>query len=138
MSRCACGSCCCGSEPADFAGLCSNALPEFATASANYRINFLSSVNATLERLITVLRPTVDSFNLTFDVLGSHANIDNNVVRFNVLPTTAHEPAPLTPATGPAWKLMAGTTRHIWEGAVVTPSGMIGASSRLVCHVERC
>ncbi|BGP73000.1 hypothetical protein NBRC10513v2_006404 [Rhodotorula toruloides] len=102
-----------------------NALPEFATASANYRINFLSSVNATLERLITVLRPTVESFNLTFDVLGSHADIDNNVVRFSVLPTTAHEPAPLTPTNDAAWGLMAGTTRHIWEGAVVTPSGMI-------------
>ncbi|BGP34581.1 hypothetical protein JCM10296v2_006403 [Rhodotorula toruloides] len=110
-----------------------NALPEFATASANYRINFLSSVNATLERLITVLRPTVESFNLTFDTLGSHADIDNNVVRFSVLPTTAHEPAPLTPTSGPTWELLAGTTRHIWEGAVVTPSGMIGGTDTKHC-----
>ncbi|GAA5996034.1 Gly-Xaa carboxypeptidase [Rhodotorula paludigena] len=102
-----------------------NALPEYASASVNYRIDFLSSVNATLERINSVVEPVVKSLGLNFSSYGSHADIGNNVVRLSVIEGSGIEPAPLTPTEGPAWDLMAGTTRHIWKDAVVTPSGMV-------------
>ncbi|CEQ42341.1 SPOSA6832_04155 [Sporobolomyces salmonicolor] len=101
-----------------------NALPEYTTASINYRIDFLSSVNATLSRIASVLSPVISSLNLTFDAYGTHPDIENNVVRLSVVEGSEIEPAPLTPTEGEAWDLMAGTTRGIWEGAVVAPSGM--------------
>jgi len=117
----------------------SNALPEYASASVNYRIDFLSSVNETLEHISSILAPVVAGLNLTFSSYGSHDKADNNVVRLSVVESSAIEPAPLTPTAGDAWDLMAGTTRHIWEGAVVAPSGMVGASPLLffLCVRER-
>ncbi|GAA5860767.1 hypothetical protein JCM1840_001956 [Sporobolomyces johnsonii] len=106
-------------------GIKINALPEYATASINYRIDFLSSVNATLSRIASVLSPVVSSLNLTFDAYGTHPDVENNVVRLSVVEGSEIEPAPLTPTEGDAWDLMAGTTRGIWEGAVVAPSGMV-------------
>lgn len=104
----------------------SNALPEYASASINYRIDFLSSVNATLSRLLSILAPTVKGFNLTFDAYGSHSDIENDVVRLQVIEGSQIEPAPITPTEGTAWTLMAGTTRHVWKDAIVGPSGMVG------------
>ncbi|BGP00603.1 hypothetical protein JCM10021v2_004291 [Rhodotorula toruloides] len=102
-----------------------NALPEYASASINYRIDFLSSVNATLSRLLSILAPTVKGFNLTFDAYGSHSDIENDVVRLQVIEGSQIEPAPITPTEGTAWTLMAGTTRHVWKDAIVGPSGMV-------------
>ncbi|TNY18491.1 hypothetical protein DMC30DRAFT_51975 [Rhodotorula diobovata] len=102
-----------------------NALPEYAAASVNYRIDFLSTVNETLERISSILEPVVAALNLTFSAYGSHKDVDNNVVRLSMVDTSAIESAPLTPTDGGAWDLMTGTTRHIWPGAVVAPSGMI-------------
>ncbi|BGP42648.1 hypothetical protein JCM10449v2_006660 [Rhodotorula kratochvilovae] len=102
-----------------------NALPEYASAAVNYRIDFQSTVNDTLERISSILKPVVADLNLTFSAYGSHGDVDNNVVRLSMVGTSAIEPAPLTPTEGDAWDLMAGTTRHIWEGAVVAPSGMV-------------
>lgn len=104
----------------------SNALPEYASASINYRIDFLSSVNATLSRLSSILAPTVKRFNLTFDAYGSHSDVENDVVRLQVIEGSEIEPAPITPTEGKAWELMAGTTRHVWKDAIVGPSGMVG------------
>ena len=105
-----------------------NALPEYASAFINYRIDFQSSVNETLEHIASILEPVVAPLSLVFAPFGSHPEVDNNVVRLSMFGTSGIEPAPLTPTEGPVWELMAGTTRHVWPGAVVAPSGMIGAS----------
>ncbi|ORY76000.1 vacuole protein [Leucosporidium creatinivorum] len=104
-------------------GIKVNALPELSTASANYRIDFLSSVNETLTRLTSILAPVVASLEMTLDAFGSHAEATNNVVRLRS--RAALEPAPLTPSHGPAFELMSGTVKHVFEGAIVAPSGMI-------------
>ncbi|GAA5821772.1 hypothetical protein JCM11251_001018 [Rhodosporidiobolus azoricus] len=102
-----------------------NALPELASASVNYRISFLSSVNATLTRISSILEPVVHSLNLTFSSYGSHSDVENNVVRLSMIGDSGIEPAPLTPAEGPAWELMAGTTKKLWPEAIIAPSAMI-------------
>ncbi|KAL8277506.1 hypothetical protein RQP46_010061 [Phenoliferia psychrophenolica] len=102
-----------------------NALPEFSSATVNYRIDFLSSTAETFDRIRAVLAPVVKSLNLTFSVDGSHADVTNRVVRLNIVPASDLEPAPLTPAFGSAFDLMGSTVRHVFEGAIVAPSGMI-------------
>ena len=93
----------------------------------NYRIDFLSSTAETFERIEAILAPVVKSLNLTFSVKGSHADVTNRVVRLNIVPNSDLEPAPLTPASGSAFDLMGSTVRHVFDGAIVAPSGMIGA-----------
>lgn len=47
-------------------------------------------------------------------------------MRLQVIEGSEIEPAPITPTEGAAWQLMSGTTRHIWQDAIVSPSGMVG------------
>ncbi|GAA6016815.1 hypothetical protein JCM10207_003261 [Rhodosporidiobolus poonsookiae] len=101
-----------------------NALPEYVKASVNYRIDFLSSVNVTLQHISSVLEPVVRSLNLTFDAYGSASHADNNVVRLSVVGKSEIEPAPITPTEGPAWDLTAGTARHVWPESIAVPTGM--------------
>lgn len=106
----------------------SNALPESATASINYRIEFSSSVDETTDRIRSILEPAVHKLNLTFDAYGSHSDAKQNVVRLSVIEGSEIEPAPQTPTKGTVWELIAGTTRHIWHDAIATPTGMMGES----------
>ncbi|KAM0754519.1 carboxypeptidase S [Meredithblackwellia eburnea MCA 4105] len=107
------------------AGVKVNALPELSSAKVNYRIDFLESVESEFKRITSILEPVVSSLNLTFSVQGSHASVANNVVRLDIDGEGGLEPAPLTPSKGLAFDLMGSTVRHIWEDAVVAPSGMI-------------
>ncbi|GAA6064215.1 hypothetical protein JCM10212_003824 [Sporobolomyces blumeae] len=114
-----------------------NALPEYASATINYRIDFLSSVNETLSRIAHVLHPVAKNLNVTFSAFDSSSSPDSLEpstmmkgqdsvsVKLSVVEGSEIEPAPLTPTVGPAWELMAGTARHVFKGAVVAPSGMI-------------
>ncbi|GAA5938633.1 M20 family metallopeptidase [Sporobolomyces koalae] len=104
-------------------GIKMNALPEYTSANVNYRIDFLSSVNATLTHAATVLAPIVSSFNLTFDAFGTNPGVRENVVRLTT--TDAIEPAPISPTHGEAWDFVAGTARQVFDNAIVGPSGMI-------------
>ncbi|GAA6011066.1 hypothetical protein JCM11491_005925 [Sporobolomyces phaffii] len=105
-----------------------NALPEYSQATINYRIDFLSSLNATQTRIASILAPVAAKLNLTFSAFDDDSLVaapSTNHVRLSVRPGSEIEPAPLTPTSGPAWDLMAGTARHIFPGSVVAPSGMI-------------
>ncbi|KAK4688939.1 Gly-Xaa carboxypeptidase, partial [Tremellales sp. Uapishka_1] len=105
-------------------GIKYNALPELVTSITNYRIDFLDSSTQVLDSLIKLLRPVVESMNMTFSALGSHPDLDTNVVKLDVFGRIL-EPAPITPDNGPAFELMAGTIKHLFPGTVVAPSGMI-------------
>lgn len=105
-----------------------NALPEYVTSTTNYRIDFLSSVSSTLSHISSILTPVVSSLNMTFDAYGSHPNTTNGVVRLKMVKGSEIEPAPITPAEGEAWELMSGTVKHVFDGAIVAPSAMIGES----------
>jgi Gly-Xaa carboxypeptidase len=101
-----------------------NALPEFTSANVNYRIDFLSSVNETLQHAVDVLTPVVSSFNLTFDAFGTNPDVKENVVRLST--EDAIEPAPISPTHGESWDFVSGTARQVFDNAIVGPSGMIG------------
>ncbi|GAA5829218.1 hypothetical protein JCM3766R1_001022 [Sporobolomyces carnicolor] len=103
-----------------------NALPEYSKATINYRIDFLSSVNETLARIASILSPVVSSLNMTFSAFDEKSESPrNNHVNLSVSPGSKIEPAPLTPTSGDAWDLMAGTARKVFPDAIVAPSGMI-------------
>ncbi|KAK4046897.1 hypothetical protein OIO90_006405 [Microbotryomycetes sp. JL221] len=120
-------------------GIKINALPEFTTASINYRIDFKSSVNSTLKHIQKVIEPVVvKKFNFTFkgfdevDHLSNHNKpsdgdeaFGQGKVRLETIGDSALEPAPITQPTGDAFKIMSGTIKHVFEGAIVAPSGMI-------------
>jgi len=107
----------------------SNALPEYSTATINYRIDFLSSVNETLSRISSILSPIASSLNLTFSAYSTNSDLTAppaNHVRLSVVQGSEIEPAPLTPTEGEVWELMSGTARHVFNGSIVAPSAMIG------------
>lgn len=109
-----------------------NAIPERASATANYRIEFTSSVQETVDHVVGVLRPIIEKLNLTFEAPGEQLSSKTvDVVRLTVGNPSEMglEPAPLTPTSGPAFELVAGTTRHVFPKAIVAPSAMIGAFS---------
>lgn len=125
-----------------------NAIPERAKATVNYRIDFLSSVNETVEHVVAVLEPLVRSLNLTLELVG-HGDDGNpvnttassavvDVVRLTVGSPSEMglEPAPLTPTRGKAFELVAGTTRHVFPEAIVAPSAMIGPSPCTLFNVS--
>ncbi|GAA5938609.1 M20 family metallopeptidase [Sporobolomyces koalae] len=103
-----------------------NALPEYVTSTINYRIDFLSSLNETLERVSSILEPVASSLNLTYSAYDSSSDdVKNNHVRLSRVSGAGIEPAPLTPTEGRAWDLMAGTARKVFPDAIVAPSAMI-------------
>ncbi|GAA5877908.1 hypothetical protein JCM16303_000278 [Sporobolomyces ruberrimus] len=104
-------------------GIKMNALPEYTSANVNYRIDFLSSINATLSHAADVLAPVVSAFNLTLDAFGTNREINQNVVRLSF--ADAVEPAPISPSHGASWDFVAGTARQVFDNAIVGPSGMI-------------
>lgn len=63
---------------------------------------------------------------MTFSIKGSHPDVNNHVVKLNIVQGSMIEPAPMTKSYGSAWELMGGTVRHVFPGAIVAPSGMIG------------
>lgn len=68
---------------------------------------------------------------MTFAPNGTVPEIDNHIIRLDIIAGSALEPAPLTPGEGAAFELMSGTIKHVFEGAVVAPSAMIGESACL-------
>lgn len=103
-----------------------NALPESASASINYRIEYTSSVSATIEHASAIVEPIAKRFGLVFDKLGSHSHVTQSVARLSIVDHSAYEPAPITKTEGPTWDLIAGTAKHIWPGAIAGPTGMMG------------
>ncbi|KAL7420324.1 hypothetical protein Q5752_005293 [Cryptotrichosporon argae] len=114
-------------------GIKYNALPEAVTALTNYRIDFFESTQDTVDKVVSLLRPLVETtFNMTWDAFGSHAEVTNNVVRLEKFGLDL-EPAPLTPAEGKAWELMGGTIKHLFPGTVIVPSAMTAFTDTRHC-----
>ncbi|GAA5985155.1 hypothetical protein JCM10908_002547 [Rhodotorula pacifica] len=103
-----------------------NALPESATASINYRIEYTSSVNETVEHASRIIEPLAKKLGLAYDKLGSLGDhVTQNVVRLSIIEHSEFEPAPVTRTEGPTWELIAGTAKHVWPGAIAGPTGMM-------------
>jgi carboxypeptidase PM20D1 len=88
------------------AGLAANALPERATATVNLRVAVDSTVADSVEHVRRAIRDDL----VTIDVLASS------------------EPAPISPAHGAMWDLLARTVERTHPGTVVAPYVQNGAS----------
>lgn len=87
-------------------GLAGNALAEEARAVVNVRIAVGSSVAESVERI--------------------RAAVGDDLVRLEV--EQAHEPSPVSPASGPAWAALARAVGAAHPMAIVTPYIMLAAS----------
>ncbi|AEO58252.1 hypothetical protein MYCTH_2305453 [Thermothelomyces thermophilus ATCC 42464] len=105
-------------------GIKVNALPERATAVVNHRINVGETSQVVKDRLTALAGEVARAHNLTlhaFDGKESPSSI--------VLASSSHElqVAPVTPADGDAFAVLAGTTRALYgSDVVVTPGIMTG------------
>jgi carboxypeptidase PM20D1 len=88
------------------AGLAANALPERATATVNLRVAVDSTVAESVEHVRRAIRDDL----VTIEVLASS------------------EPAPISPAHGAMWDLLARTVERTHPGTVVAPYVQNGAS----------
>ena len=100
-----------------------NALPENAVSLTNYRIDFFESTRDTIDKIINIITPLAREFNMTFDIFGSHPDVQEDVIHLTTFGIVL-EPAPLTPVVGPAWELIGGTLKNQFPGTIVVPSGM--------------
>ncbi|OCF35501.1 hypothetical protein I316_02553 [Kwoniella heveanensis BCC8398] len=104
-------------------GIKYNALPELVTSMTNFRIDFFETTQDTFDRLDRLLRPLAAEFNMTYVPVGEKSDITQNVIKLETFGIVL-EPAPVTPATGPAWEFMGGTIKHLFPGSIVVPSAM--------------
>ncbi|KAI0259581.1 carboxypeptidase S [Gloeopeniophorella convolvens] len=112
-------------------GVKANALPRSAWAVVDHRIADWSSVEEVRSRYRHLLRPLIDSYNLTLDAFGDGEPSKD----YNVRLTTAYgielEPSPVTPTTGhKPWNLLSGVIKdslaHTQKEVVVSPVVALG------------
>lgn len=127
-----------------FGGNKVNALPEEVTLISNFRISPDSSVNATRTKVINNVQEIAKKFGLGLRLNVTASNGTNNTpinaslatVKELIPPTKLGyfeiadygggfmEPAPVSPASGPAWDTLAGTLRYMYEnfaGPIIDP-----------------
>jgi len=110
-----------------------NALPETVEATVNHRIDFTSSVNATLQRYVDLLLPITKKLDLTSTFFEEEHGKSERHVTFSVVEHRAGlEPAPITPSDSSAFAFIGGAIRAVFGAeTVITPTGMFGKSSPL-------
>ncbi|ORX36637.1 hypothetical protein BD324DRAFT_681411 [Kockovaella imperatae] len=102
-----------------------NALPEYVEAQVNSRISFTSSVDETLEHLVEIIKPVVDSLNYTFSPFDNSRKSSIRHVSLELDGRGRLEPAPITSAEDPSFELMGGTTKAVFgKDTLITPTGM--------------
>ncbi|THU98459.1 carboxypeptidase S [Dendrothele bispora CBS 962.96] len=111
-------------------GVKSNALPEEAWAVVNHRVKITSSVEATVSRDISLLKPLVEHFNLTFSAFGKPVPLSSPLslsypsegsLKLSYV-GGINPPAPITPwdlkdknnETAP-FRMLAGTIRSVFH-----------------------
>ncbi|KAJ7825060.1 hypothetical protein B0H14DRAFT_3110832 [Mycena olivaceomarginata] len=102
-------------------GVKSNALPEQALAVVNHRIATQSSVNATTARDAQLVRDLAARFDLSVTAYGEQlTSAADAAAAYGTLELSAPrtlEPAPVTPSSGSAYALLAGTIRATFRAA---------------------
>ncbi|KAI9364957.1 carboxypeptidase S, partial [Zopfochytrium polystomum] len=96
-------------------GIKVNALPELATATANYRIAADSSIAKTEDRLFQLTKSVAAAFNMTLTqkilCRRRQRRIRTGTIRI-VSESAPMEPSRKTPVDGKPYKVMAGTVLH--------------------------
>ncbi|KAJ7579051.1 hypothetical protein C8J56DRAFT_964720 [Mycena floridula] len=107
-----------------------NALPEQVIAVINHRISIDSSVKDIQDRYVRLLTPEAKHFNLT--VVGFNEEPAEDLTRYVKLSHYGNGfgggASPVTPHSGDAWNLFAGTARHLYQGSTVSPFMMNGGT----------
>ncbi len=88
-------------------GIAENVLPESAQATVNFRIH----PRDTVESVLAHVRQTIADERVKLVVLGA-----------------ASEPSAVSPAQGAPWRLIEHTIRECFEGVIVAPSLVLGAT----------
>ena len=110
-----------------------NALPESVYAIVNHRISMGSSVKQVQNHLTELLTPLINSIPATFIAFDKHIsslapseNPQNTTVTLS-LSGDAINPAPASPVTSHAWRLLARTVKEVFgQQVVLAPSLMTG------------
>ncbi|KAL2163956.1 hypothetical protein VTH06DRAFT_3169 [Thermothelomyces fergusii] len=106
-------------------GIKVNALPERATAVVNHRINVGETSRTVKDRLAALAGEVARAHNLTLHAFDGVEESASSIA----LAASSHElqVAPVTPADGAAFAVLAGTTRALYgTDVVVTPGIMTG------------
>jgi len=106
------------------------------TSLTNYRIDLFETTQDTIDRLVRLLTPLANEMNMTFALMNEHPEVVQNVIRLETFGIDL-EPAPLTPAEGPAWDLIGGTIKNQFPDTVVVPSAMT-AFTDTRCELFAC
>lgn len=108
-----------------------NALPEKVEAVVNHRIAIESSVSEVQEHITSIIsKKILTKFPLALDAFGSISGITNASSAGTITLSSFDEPlepAPVSPFTSPAYKLLSGTIKKVFgEEVIVSPSVMTG------------
>lgn len=110
-------------------GVKTNALPENALASVNYRIDIESGINQTQAHVVSVLQAQANKFGLGLEVFGEADSAEKGKGMFKARSMGPLEPAPISP-TGwldRPWALLSGSIRHAFgTELIVSPSMSTG------------
>lgn len=107
-----------------------NALPEFAQAGINYRIDFDESIESTKKHIQEIVAEVARRHRLELDAWPRNATTHAGRVTLSVLGAPL-EPAPNTPAHGGVWDTFAGTVRAVYPAPkgrelIVAPAATTG------------
>lgn len=105
----------------------------------NLTQRFRSSVKELQDHLLDTVQPVASRFNLSINAFGRSVGAENSAAgRLSLTDAfgTALEPAPVTPTTGSAYRLLSGTIRNVVEtserdtykgkSVVVAPTILLG------------
>lgn len=106
-------------------GIKVNALPEVATVTVNHRINVGETAQAVWDRLAALAAGVAEKHNLTLHPFEDGASDDSpSSISLRASATTL-DVAPVTPADGAPFAVVAGTTRALYGTDVVVAPGIM-------------
>lgn len=105
-------------------GLKINALPEKVTVQVNHRIAVESTTDDIKKRVAHYVTKVAKKHGFSVEAWGEAVH-DGDVSKgfFNITGPDSLNPAPVTPISGPAWDILGGTTRHVFQEVVPSSHG---------------
>ncbi|ODQ80647.1 hypothetical protein BABINDRAFT_160894 [Babjeviella inositovora NRRL Y-12698] len=116
-----------------------NALPEHVRLVVNHRISTDETVGSTIEHLLEVVQSIADKYhypvyydNKTVSLQkfrienADYKSLGSSWGEFNITILDSLEPAPISLTRDDVWKVLAGTTRHVFEDAVFNADTLFG------------
>lgn len=99
-------------------GIKANALPEVSTFVVNHRIEIHSSVEETVAADAHFAEKIAKKYGYGFALNGEFSIPETELGYIEVKFSEALEPAPVSPSSGPAWDILAGTIQDVFENGV--------------------